>query len=221
MKHILNDLSNEEKNSIREQHSGGMRVVTENFSRLLNSKLGDSKPLVAEQSVPAKTPIPTTVSGLANWAVIQKFFKDNWTKTSAPTSYVTPTYLFLGSPKDNNNGYNVDVYQAQIANVGVGQFILPQLYSTITSDGNGNLKGDSPMMAMRNLNSIDKTNGSVQINDVWNSLPKGFEKPITTHVIERSKVLKNSLDEIRKRSDIAQLGGQLTGYAKLVYDTLF
>lgn len=51
MKHIFNDLSNEEKNSIREQHSGGMKVVTENFSRLLNSKLGDSKPLVAEQAV--------------------------------------------------------------------------------------------------------------------------------------------------------------------------
>lgn len=49
MKHILNNLSNEEKNSIREQHTGGMKVVTENFSRLLNSKLGDSKPLVSEQ----------------------------------------------------------------------------------------------------------------------------------------------------------------------------
>lgn len=49
MKHILNNLSNEEKNSIREQHTGGMKVMTENFSKLLNSKLGDSKPLVNEQ----------------------------------------------------------------------------------------------------------------------------------------------------------------------------
>ena len=62
MKHILNDLSNEEKNSIREQHSGGMRVVTENFSRLLNSKLGDSKPLVAEQAVAPTTSPETTTS---------------------------------------------------------------------------------------------------------------------------------------------------------------
>jgi hypothetical protein len=37
MKHILNNLSNEEKNSIREQHTGGMKVVTENFYRLLSS----------------------------------------------------------------------------------------------------------------------------------------------------------------------------------------
>jgi hypothetical protein len=51
MKHILNDLSNEEKNSIREQHTGGMKVMTENFSRLLNAKLGDAKPLVNEEEI--------------------------------------------------------------------------------------------------------------------------------------------------------------------------
>jgi hypothetical protein len=44
-------MSEEEKKSIREQHSGGMKVMTENFSKLLNSKLGDSKPLVNEQNV--------------------------------------------------------------------------------------------------------------------------------------------------------------------------
>jgi hypothetical protein len=51
MKHILNDMSEQEKNSIREQHTGGMKVMTESFSKLLNSKLGDSKPLVSEQTV--------------------------------------------------------------------------------------------------------------------------------------------------------------------------
>lgn len=45
MKHLLNNLSEEEKNSIREQHTGGMKVVTENFNKLLNSKLGDAKPI--------------------------------------------------------------------------------------------------------------------------------------------------------------------------------
>ena len=49
MKHLLNDLTEEEKNSIREQHTGGMNVVTENFSRLINTKSGDVKPLVTEQ----------------------------------------------------------------------------------------------------------------------------------------------------------------------------
>ena len=50
MKHILNNLTEEEKNSIREQHTGGMKVMTENFNKLINSKLGDSKPLVNEQT---------------------------------------------------------------------------------------------------------------------------------------------------------------------------
>ena len=48
MKHILNNLTEEEKNSIRKQHTGGMKVMTENFNKLINSKLGDSKPLVKE-----------------------------------------------------------------------------------------------------------------------------------------------------------------------------
>jgi hypothetical protein len=49
MKHLLNNLTEQEKNSIREQHTGGMKVMTENFTKLTNSKLGDSKPLVFEE----------------------------------------------------------------------------------------------------------------------------------------------------------------------------
>ena len=48
-------MSEEEKNSIREQHTGGMKVMTENFTKLTNSKLGDSKPLVNEQVDGAET----------------------------------------------------------------------------------------------------------------------------------------------------------------------
>ena len=49
MKHLLNDLTEKEKNSIREQHTGGMKVVTENFSKLINAKSGNVKPLVNER----------------------------------------------------------------------------------------------------------------------------------------------------------------------------
>jgi hypothetical protein len=49
MKHLLNDLTEQEKNSIREQHTGGMVVPSEKFSKLVNTKLGDAKPLVNEQ----------------------------------------------------------------------------------------------------------------------------------------------------------------------------
>jgi hypothetical protein len=59
MKHLLNNMSEEEKNAIREQHGGGMKVMTENFYKLLNSKLGDSKPLISEQTnkYPSEDPI--------------------------------------------------------------------------------------------------------------------------------------------------------------------
>jgi hypothetical protein len=55
MKHLLNNLSEEEKNSIREQHEGGMRLETSRFKTLLENKSGNVKPLV-EQDVPSDVP---------------------------------------------------------------------------------------------------------------------------------------------------------------------
>lgn len=49
MKHLLNDLSNEEKNRILEQHEGGMSVDTSKFKKLMESQLGDVKPLIFEE----------------------------------------------------------------------------------------------------------------------------------------------------------------------------
>jgi hypothetical protein len=49
MKHLLNNLTQEEKNNILEQHAGGIKVMTENFRKLMNAKHGNSKPLVNEQ----------------------------------------------------------------------------------------------------------------------------------------------------------------------------
>jgi len=51
MKHILNNLSEEEKNRIREQHTGGKKIVIENFNKLVNTKLGDTKPFLTEENV--------------------------------------------------------------------------------------------------------------------------------------------------------------------------
>lgn len=50
MRHILNNLTEEEKNSIREQHTGGKKIMIENFNKLINSKLGDLKPLMEEET---------------------------------------------------------------------------------------------------------------------------------------------------------------------------
>jgi hypothetical protein len=49
MKHLLNDLSEEEKNRIREQHEGGIKIDISKFKKLIETKLGDAKPLINEQ----------------------------------------------------------------------------------------------------------------------------------------------------------------------------
>lgn len=55
MKHLLNNLSEIEKNSIKEQYEGGMMVDTSRFKKLLEATLGNVKPLISEQ-------VPTTTS---------------------------------------------------------------------------------------------------------------------------------------------------------------
>jgi hypothetical protein len=50
MKHLLNNLSEEEKNSIREQHTDRIKIDTSKFKSLMESKLGDAKPLVEQQT---------------------------------------------------------------------------------------------------------------------------------------------------------------------------
>ena len=49
MKHLLNDMSQEERNRILEQYSGGKTIDTSRFKFLLESKLGEVKPLISEQ----------------------------------------------------------------------------------------------------------------------------------------------------------------------------
>jgi hypothetical protein len=49
MKHILNDLSSDEKNRILEQYNGEKTIDVKNFKRLLESQLGNVKPLINEE----------------------------------------------------------------------------------------------------------------------------------------------------------------------------
>jgi hypothetical protein len=83
MKHLLNDLSEEEKNRIREQHSGGKKIVIENFNKLINTKLGDAKPYLNEEKEAPKTcsgdvyVLPgkkevVGISGVGDWFEIEK-----------------------------------------------------------------------------------------------------------------------------------------------------
>jgi hypothetical protein len=60
MKHLLNDMSSEEKNSIREQHTGGMEINISKFKTLLETKLGDAKPFINEEEDDAGTVVDET-----------------------------------------------------------------------------------------------------------------------------------------------------------------
>jgi hypothetical protein len=102
MKHILNDLSNEEKNSIREQHTGGMKVMTKSFSRLLNAKLGDAKPLVNEQA-------ETKVAGPFGVAPLQYYIYNKGGKFyiyQTNATQKTPILMQGTLWSNNGQGYN-------------------------------------------------------------------------------------------------------------------
>ena len=66
MKHLLNNLTEEEKNSIREQHTGRINVATENFSKLINTKSGDAKPFLMEQETQVQQDVKTVTNNVAS-----------------------------------------------------------------------------------------------------------------------------------------------------------
>jgi hypothetical protein len=93
MKHILNNISQEEKNRILEQHTGGKSIDTTRFKDLLESKSGNVKPLIMErptgtpvsgtqpnpsvgtrpkqdQNIPAVTVKPNTIDKERNWVKV-------------------------------------------------------------------------------------------------------------------------------------------------------
>ena len=82
MKHILNDLYDDEKNRIREQHTGGKKITIENFNNLVNTKLGDSKPFLNEQAqAPDTFNVETGISFVQN--VLNAIQKDASKYTNA------------------------------------------------------------------------------------------------------------------------------------------
>jgi len=83
MKHILNNISEEEKNAIREQHTGGMKLNTEKFKKLLETKQGDSKPLVSEQ---IQDRIQTSPSSSAKPKVIKDKMTSSQSNNIVPCS---------------------------------------------------------------------------------------------------------------------------------------
>jgi hypothetical protein len=67
MKHILNNIPKEEKHRILNLHTGGMKVVTENFKKLINSKMGNVKPLMEAAKDPEPVIKPNSEKTIQIW----------------------------------------------------------------------------------------------------------------------------------------------------------
>jgi hypothetical protein len=57
MKDLFNDMSSEEKNDIRGQHTGGKKLTIENFSNMVSKKLGEVPTFLSEQMEESNLPI--------------------------------------------------------------------------------------------------------------------------------------------------------------------
>jgi hypothetical protein len=95
MKHLLNGMPEWEKNSIREQYEGKMSIDTSKFRKLMESKLGNVKPLITEALA-------------ANAGEIQKFLQLNQDNTLVAdykfgnkSAIAAGKYLFRGTNKEN------------------------------------------------------------------------------------------------------------------------
>jgi hypothetical protein len=91
MKHLLNGMPEWEKNSIIEQYEGKMSIDTSKFRKLMESKLGNVKPLITEALA-------------ANAGEIQKFLKLNQDSTLVAdykfgnlSAIAAGKYLFKGT----------------------------------------------------------------------------------------------------------------------------
>jgi hypothetical protein len=50
MKHILNNISESEKEEILNHYKGQMKIDNSKFNKLVETKLGDAKPLINENN---------------------------------------------------------------------------------------------------------------------------------------------------------------------------
>jgi hypothetical protein len=107
MKHILNNLTEEEKNSIREQHTGGMKVMTENFNKLTNSKLGDLKPLTEQTE-------PTQLQQNVDLKKITSILTSLGFKNAPSSGYKFRMDKPNDGPVKDNNGNYASSYEAYI-----------------------------------------------------------------------------------------------------------
>lgn len=58
MKHILNNISENEKNEILGHYNGQLKIDNSKFNKLVENKLGDVKPLLSEENTSKEKSTP-------------------------------------------------------------------------------------------------------------------------------------------------------------------
>ena len=176
MKHLLNNMSEEEKNAIREQHTGGMKVITENFYKLLNSKLGDVKPLTEQSPLAKVAAAASAASGDGSGAQQGQSVQSTPKKAVAAIS----TYGFsLLIPKalEYLNG-------SGMSNVKVQKFCQLCNTSNAPINANGNHMADSIRDAVQGVGTNEEnlftTFNKIQTFDDFCSLVKAYKNSYST-----------------------------------------
>jgi hypothetical protein len=117
-------MSEEEKNSIREQHTGGRNLMIENFNKLISTKSGDVKPLVNEQyKEPVKTFDPV-LSKMAKSTSVDESL-ERWgseigskLKGTQVIGYEVDTQ---GKPKGDPKSYFIDGISSGVGHIMTGE----------------------------------------------------------------------------------------------------
>jgi len=124
MKHLLNNLSEEEKNYIREQHTGGMNLIIENFNKLISSKSGDVKPLVNEQHKEPVSYFDPELSKMAKSTSVDESLERWGSEIGSKlkgTQVIGYEVDIQGKPKGDPKSYFIDDISSGVAHIMTGE----------------------------------------------------------------------------------------------------
>lgn len=116
MKHILNNISESEREEILNHYQGQLKIDNSKFNKLVENKLGDVKPILSEQSAPAAKPqIDPKITELRNEFIASlKLYINNMEKS--PDKYPSAEVVWgqlsnLNSKKSIEDGYKIEYKQ--------------------------------------------------------------------------------------------------------------
>jgi hypothetical protein len=113
MKHLFNNITQEEKKSILEQHNGGKKLIIKNFNELINKKLGEVKTFLNENekktnptgawAIPNNNPMALIQQNPQDWEGLKKDsgsrleFETMWQGVRAGVKNLNNTYFKRGN----------------------------------------------------------------------------------------------------------------------------